>query len=69
MTEDDVPVLTEVVSDALDSREALAREIERAVLERLAPEFERVLAELKINVTTIVREAVAEALATTPKPE
>ena len=29
MTEDDVPVLTEVVSDEFDSREALAREIER----------------------------------------
>ncbi len=54
----DLPVLTEVVEEPpprkADSAalEALARDIERAVLARLAPEMER-----------IVREAVAASLA------
>jgi len=68
---DDVPVLTEVVSEELDSREALAREIERIVLQRLGPEVDRVMdqaldaarAELKASVTRIVREALAASLA------
>jgi hypothetical protein len=62
--EPDLPVLTDVIEDPLPGRpaaepaaiEALAREIERAVLARLGPELERVLAEL-------VRKAVADALA------
>ena len=82
--DDDVPVLTEVVSELpaaprpLDpiALEALARELERAVLERLGPEVDRVVgealdaarAELKDSVNQIVREAVAQALATA-KPE
>ncbi len=49
----DVPVLTEVVDDearrrpAVDAQalEALARELERAVLERIGPEVERVIEE------------------------
>ena len=78
MTEDDVPVLTEVVSDEIDSREALAREIERTVLQRLGPEVDRVMdqaldaarAELKASVTRIVREALAASLAeASRKPE
>ena len=55
----DVPVLTQVVEEpappppsAGAALEALARDIERAVLARLAPEIERV-----------VREAVAASLA------
>ncbi|HEY3076792.1 MAG TPA: hypothetical protein VGJ74_16605 [Burkholderiales bacterium] len=48
-----VPVLTEVVADAQRSRptvdaatlEALARELERAVLARLGPEVDRVIDE------------------------
>ena len=55
----DVPVLTQVVEElappspgATAALEALARDIERAVLARLAPEIER-----------IVREAVAASLA------
>ena len=71
MSEDDVPVLTEVVSDEFDSRQALAREIERTVLQRLGPEVDRVMghaldaarAELKASVTRIVREALAASLA------
>jgi hypothetical protein len=54
----EVPVLTQVVEElpaAPVDAEALARELERAVLERLAPEIERVVAQ-------IVREAVAQAL-------
>jgi hypothetical protein len=81
---DDVPVLTEVVSEepaarrALDpiALEALARELERAVLERLGPEIDRALevarAELRTSVSEIVREAVAASVAqalATPKPE
>jgi hypothetical protein len=56
--EADVPVLTQVVEELAPGKprgaelEALAKEIERAVLARLAPEMERV-----------VREAVAAALA------
>jgi AcrR family transcriptional regulator len=49
----DVPVLTEVVDDeahrrpavAPEALEALARELERAVLARLGPEVERVIAQ------------------------
>lgn len=76
---DDVPVLTEVVSEEPPAArapdpvalEALAREIERAVLQRLGPEVDRVMdqaldaarAELKASVTRIVREALAASLA------
>jgi len=73
-----VPVLTEVVAEvrrarpAMDAQalEALARELERAVLARLAPEVERVLgqaleglrAELTVSVTQMVREAIAASI-------
>ena len=73
-----VPVLTEVVAEvrrarpAMDAQalEALARELERAVLARLAPEVDRVLgqaleglrAELTVSVSQIVREAVAASV-------
>jgi hypothetical protein len=86
--EAEVPVLTEIVSDERPSRpavegpalEALARELERAVIERVAPELERILAqalehahtELKANVTQMVREAVAASVAralSAPKPQ
>ena len=79
MTDDDVPVLTEVVSEApttehaLDpiALEAFARELERAVLERLGPEVDRVMgqaldaarAELRVTVIQMVREALAASVA------
>ncbi len=76
----DVPVLTQVVADQPESHppavdaaalEVLARELERAVLERLVPEFDRVIgqaldgvrAQLTISVTQMVREAVAASVA------
>jgi hypothetical protein len=76
----DVPVLTQVVDDHPDSRapavdaaalEVLARELERAMLERLGPVFVRVVgqalegvrAQLTISVTQMVREAVAASVA------
>ena len=70
-----VPVLTEIVADARRSRpavdaaaaEALARELERAVLARLAPEIDRIIngvrAELTASVAQMVREAVATSVA------
>src|SRR5689334_23629104 len=86
-----VPVLTEIVSDTRPTRpavdaaalEALARELERAVLARLGPEVDRLVeerlgrtlnkvmglaldtvrAELTVNVTQLVREAVAASVA------
>ena len=78
--EADVPVLTQVVEDmpaapvpALDDAapEELALQLERALLERLGPEVERVTAraldkvraELTVSVLRMVREAVAQALA------
>lgn len=78
--EGDVPVLTDIIDDAevaspaQDGQagfEALALELERAVLERLAPELERLLqdaarsmqAEVNASVEHLVREAVAAALA------
>jgi hypothetical protein len=73
-----VPVLTDVVAEvrrarpAMDAQalEALARELERAVLARLAPEVERVIgqalegvrAELTVSVTQMVREAIAASV-------
>jgi hypothetical protein len=76
----DVPVLTEVVNDepapalpAVDGAtlEALARQLERAVLERLSAEIDRMIgqaldevrAELAISVPQTVREAVAASVA------
>ena len=75
----DLPVLTEIVNDERSPRravdpaalEALARELERAVLARVAPELERIVgqalegahAELKNSVTQMVREAVAASVA------
>ena len=74
-----VPVLTEIVAEERGPRpavdpialEALSRELERAVLSRLGPELERVIAqaldgaraELTLSVTQIVREAVAASVA------
>ncbi len=75
-----VPVLTEVVDEATASQppavsaaglEALARELERALLSRLAPEIERVIAralegaraELTVSLSQIVREALAASVA------
>ena len=73
------PVLTEVVAGVQRARptvdaatlEALARELERAVLARVAPELERIVgqalagahAELQKSVTQMVREAVAASVA------
>jgi hypothetical protein len=75
-----VPVLTEVVDEAAVPQppavsaaglEALARELERALLSRLAPELDRVIgqaledarAELAVSVSQIVREALAVSVA------
>jgi hypothetical protein len=73
----DVPVLTQVVDEApaapaVDGAtlEALARQLEHAVLERLGPEIDRVTrlalngvrAELTASVTLMVREAVAASV-------
>lgn len=82
MSDDDtlVPVLTEIVDEAAPAQgpavsdaalEALARELERAVLSRLAPEIDRVIeqalkgarAELTVSVAQIVREALAASVA------
>jgi hypothetical protein len=52
---DDVPVLTEVVEPAAQAAEALARELERAVLQRLERELQPLLA-------AALREAVAAAV-------
>jgi hypothetical protein len=78
--EADVPVLTQVAEEmpaapapAIDdaASEELALQLERALLERLGPEVERVTAravdkvraELTVSVLRMVREAVAQALA------
>jgi hypothetical protein len=80
-----VPVLTEIVDEATASQppavsaaglEALARELERALLSRLAPEIDRVMgqaledarAELAVSVSQIVREAVAASVAPAAAP-
>jgi hypothetical protein len=74
-----IPVLTEIVDEATASQppavsaagvEALARELERALLSRLAPEIDRVMgqaledarAELAVSVAQIVREALAASV-------
>jgi hypothetical protein len=75
----EVPVLTQIADEdaprppAVDAAalEALSRELERAVLERLRPEIDRVIAqaldgvraELAVSVTQMVREAVAASVA------
>jgi hypothetical protein len=73
----DVPVLTQVVEDlplepaAPSALDALADQLERALLERLGPEIDRataralngVRAELTVSVMQIVRESVAAAVA------
>jgi hypothetical protein len=80
--DDDVPVLTEIVADEATRRssvpnaagiEALAEQLERALLERLRPEIDRVTAraldrvraELTVSVLQTVREAVAASVAQT----
>jgi broad specificity phosphatase PhoE len=52
---DDVPVLTEVVEPASQAAEALARELERSVLQRLERELQPLLA-------AALHEAVAAAV-------
>jgi broad specificity phosphatase PhoE len=52
---DDVPVLTEVVEPAAQAAEALARELERSVLQRLERELQPLLA-------AALHEAVAAAV-------
>jgi len=88
MAEPKVPVLTDVVTEGRAPRplvdaaalEALARELERALLSRLAPEVDRVIGqalegvrtELSVSVTRMVREAVAASVAQAlqlPDPE
>jgi hypothetical protein len=76
----DVPVLTQIVEDESGLRppafdgaafEALARQLEQAVLEQLGAEIDRVSAqaldalraELTASVTHLVREAVAASVA------
>jgi len=76
----DVPVLTEIVHEEAAPRaptvdaaalEALARQLERAVLERLGAEIDRVIgpafddvrAQLAVSVRQTVREAVAASVA------
>jgi hypothetical protein len=63
--EAEVPVLTDVVESGMvvqrasldaEAVEAIARELERAVLQRLGPELERVVGET-------VRQALTRALA------
>jgi hypothetical protein len=85
---EDVPVLTEIVEDEAGQRrpavdgpalEALARELERAVLDRLGPEVDRVIEEklaknlnqvlgqgmdgVRAEITVTVRQMVREAIA------
>ena len=67
--EGEVPVLTEVVDAAAGAAaplpagtDALAAQIERAVLERLAPEIQEL-------VRRAVREAVVRAVAAAAKPD
>ena len=84
---EEVPVLTEMVEDEGERRpavdgpalEALARELERAVLERLWPEVDRVIEEklaknlnqvlgqgmdgVRAEITVTVRQMVREAIA------
>ncbi len=67
---DDVPVLTEIVNDALGPRaafddgalEALARALERAVLERLGPEIDRVIEERFARTLSAAFDQSLEAL-------
>jgi len=74
-SQQEVPVLTEVVepetSAALPPADALAADIERALIARLAPELDRRLAslrgELEKEMRRAVREAVAHALAARAK--
>ena len=76
---DHVPVLTEIIEHAprpaalVDgpALEALARQLERAVLERLGAEVDRIMTlamddvrtELAASITQMVREAVAASVA------
>jgi len=81
-----VPVLTEIVDEAAAPHppavsapglEALARELERALLSRLAPELDRLIgqalegvrAELTVSLAQIVREALAAAVAHSVAPK
>jgi hypothetical protein len=64
----EVPVLTDVVAEESLSRrpvddaalEALARALERAVLERLGPEVDRIIEERARALNTALGEAVVE---------
>jgi hypothetical protein len=76
---DEIPVLTQIVEDEAAARpagvdaariEALAEQLERALLERLGPEIDRVTAragdrvraELTVSVLQMVREAVSASV-------
>jgi hypothetical protein len=82
----DVPVLTQIVEDGGALRppasdgaalEALAGQLEQAVLERLGAEIDRVTAaalegaraELSVSVTQLVREALAASVAKLAVPK
>jgi hypothetical protein len=56
---DDVPVLTEIVSAEAPAAEALALELERAVLARLEKDLDGTLAALR----EVLRAAIAAAVA------
>jgi len=56
---DDVPVLTEIVGAEASAAEALALELERAVLARVEKELDGTLAALR----EVLRAAVADAVA------
>ncbi|HEU4351796.1 MAG TPA: hypothetical protein VFR66_07945 [Burkholderiales bacterium] len=67
----EVPVLTDVVAEKSLSRrpvddaalDALARSLERAVLERLGPEIDRIIEERAHALNTALGEAVVEVRA------
>ena len=59
---DDLPVLTEVVSleaSARPEHEALAAELERAVLARLGPELDRVIAPILADVEAPLQQGMS----------
>lgn len=70
-TQQDVPVLTEVIEPDLAAvathpdvrREALAADLERALIARLVPELERRLTVLRVELEKEMRRAVREAVA------
>jgi hypothetical protein len=69
--DEEVPLLTEVVGPGSEGfaapaparEDALAADLERALVARLAPEFERRLAGLRLELERDLRRAVREAVA------